>query len=538
MLFRRALFAVFAFAVAAALVALLLRAIAPGGWTAAKLAMLVGLAGQAPWVGLCAANGTIGFLLLLAGMKTHTGPAGDVPPTAIAVTARNEAMVEVAAALRRLLDGLDATAHGDRFAGFVLSDSDAAREAAERAACAGARVGYRRRADNAGFKAGNIMDFLDHGAGGFDLMLVLDADSEMSAAAVLRLVGAMQADPSLGIAQHLTVGLPAASPFARLFQFGMRAGMRSWAAGQDWWQGDEGPYWGHNAMLRVAAFRAHARLPLLPDGGAILSHDQVEAALVRAAGWGVRVLVAEDGSREANPTTLPEFLRRDARWLAGNLQYRHLLMQPGLRAMGRWQLMQAILLFTGAPFALVFLAGAVWAAATDRASPFPAGPALALTAAWLAALYAPKLLGYVQVLALSAERARYGGLGRVLAGIATETLFTLLLDPVAQISKVGAMLRVLTGRGIGWPPQDRMASGVPWRVATGAFLPHTLVGVATLLGFAQAGILTLLWSLPFVGGLVVAIPFCVATADPGFGRWLRRYGVAAMPEEASSASTA
>jgi membrane glycosyltransferase len=535
MIFRRSLVAGFALAVAAGLVALLMRVIAPGDWSAAKLAMLVGFLGQAPWVGLCAANGTIGFLRLLHGMTlSDPSPHLAAPRTAMVVTVRNEAMDAVLAPLRRLLDGLAP----DRFTAFVLSDSDATHEAAELAACAAdARIRYRRRSTNDGFKAGNIMDFLDHHAAGFALMLVLDADSEMSAAAVLRLAAMMQADPGLGIVQHLTVGLPAASPFPRLFQFGMRAGMRSWAAGQDWWQGDEGPYWGHNAMVRIAPFRTHARLPLLPDGSAVLSHDQVEAALLRAAGWSVRVLVAEDGSREANPTTLPEFLRRDARWLAGNLQYRHLLMRPGLRPMGRWQLLQAILLFTGAPFALLFLAGAVLAAATDRASPFPAGPALALTVLWPFCLYAPKLLGYVQLLAVPAERARYGGWRRVYAGAAAEKVFTLLLDPVAQVSKTGAMLRVLTGRGVGWPAQDRAASGLSWRGAARAFWPHTLIGVAALLGFAQAGALALAWSLPFVGGLAVAIPFCVLTADPRFGRWLSRRGIAAMPEEIPQASS-
>jgi membrane glycosyltransferase len=532
---RRALVAALALAVAALLAALLLRVIAPGGWTVAKAAMLVGFLGQVPWVGLCVANGVIGFARLLRGLPQPPA-AADAPPTAIAVTVRNEAMPAVLAPLRRLLDGLD-----DRFAAVVLSDSDPRHEAAERAACAAdARIRYRRRTTNDGFKAGNVMDFLDHDADGFALMLVLDADSQMSAASVRRLAAMMQADPTLGIVQHLTVGLPAGSPFPRLFQFGMRAGMRSWAAGQDWWQGDEGPYWGHNALVRIAPFRAHARLPLLPDGSAILSHDQVEAALLRAAGWGVRVLVQEDGSREANPTTLPEFLRRDARWLAGNLQYRHLLARPGLRPMGRWQLLQAILLFTGAPFSLLFLAGAVAAAVTDRASPFPAGPALTLSVAWLAGIYAPKLLGYLQLLLAP---ARYGGLFRVLVGIGAETFFTLLLDPVAQVSKTGALLRALTGRGAGWTAQDRTASGVPWSAAARAFWPHTLIGAAALLGFAQAGPVALLWSLPFVGGLAVAIPFCVATADPRLGRWLQRHGVAAMPEEvgpygSSSARTA
>ena len=50
-----------------------------------------------------------------------------------------------------------------------------------------------------------------------------------------------------------------------------------------------------------------------PLGGWVLSHDQVEAALMRRAGYEVRVMPVEGGSREENPTTLPEHLRRDLR---------------------------------------------------------------------------------------------------------------------------------------------------------------------------------------------------------------------------------
>ena len=394
-----------------------------------------------------------------------------------------------------------------------------------------ARIHYRRRAANTGFKAGNIMDFLDHHADGFELMLTLDADSEMSAAAVLRLVRAMQADPTLAIAQHLTVGLPASSAFPRLFQFGMRAGMRTWATGQAWWQGDEGPYWGHNAVVRIAPFRAHCRLPALPGGRHILSHDQVEAAVLRSAGWGVRVLPDEDGSWEANPPALPEFLRRELRWLAGNMQYQHLLRLPALRAMGRWQLAQAILLFAGAPLYLLFLLAAAAAAATDATSPFPAAPALALTAAWLGALYAPKLLGYAEVALSPDKRGRYGGLARFAGGAAAEFGFTLLLDAVSVTAKTGAMLRLAFGGRSGWTPQNRSDRGVTWGEAARLLWPQTGLGLLAFAGFAAAGWTATLWALPLAGGLLAAIPLCVLTADPRFGRWLRDRQIAAIPEE-------
>ncbi len=375
------------------------------------------------------------------------------------------------------------------------------------------------------------MEFLDRHADGFEFMLTLDADSEMSAPAVLRLLGAIQADPGLAIVQHLTVGLPASSAFPRLFQFGMRAGMRVWATGQAWWQGDEGPYWGHNAIIRIAPFRAHCRLPNLPDGRPILSHDQIEAAVLRGAGWGVRVLPEEDGSREANPPALPEFLRRELRWLAGNMQYWHLLRLPGLRPMGRWQLVQAILLFAGTPLYLLFLLAAATAAATDPVSSFPAHWALVLSLAWPGALYSPKLLGYLAKCCLPPNAPATAG-ARFAFGAAAEPAFTLLMDAVSAVAKTAAMLRLAFGGAAAlWTPQNRNDRGVGWLEAALLLWPQALIGTVVFAGFADAGWTATLWAAPFAGGLVVAIPLCVLTANARIGQLLRDHRFAAIPEE-------
>ena len=525
---------------------LLLHVLAPGGWTLAKLVMLAAFIGTAPWTGLCAANALIGFIILMVSRD----PVRAVCPlplqplrvpgrTAIAVTIRSEDMQRVMPPLRRLLIGLDLMGAGDAFALFILSDTPAALAADEERAVAAfgaqdrdpGRIRYRRRSTSTGFKAGNIMEFLDHRADGFEFMLALDADSEMSAEAVLRLLATIQAEPALAIVQHLTVGLPASSAFPRLSQFGMRAGMRTWATGQAWWQGDGGPYWGHNAIVRIAPFRAHCRLPSLRDGSSVLSHDQIEAAVLRGAGWGVRVLPEEDGSREANPPALPEFLRRELRWLAGNMQYWHLLRLPGLRPMGRWQLIQAILLFAGTPLYLLFLLAAATAAATDPVSPFPAHWVLMLSLAWPGALYAPKLLGYAEVALSPAKRARYGGMVRLVPGALAEFAFTLLMDAISAVAKTAAMLRLALGVPATWTPQNRNDRGVGWLEAARLLWLQTLSGVVVFAGFAHAGWATALWSTPFAGGLLVAIPFCVLTANGRVGRWMRDHRIAAVPEE-------
>ena len=554
---RRAVFLALMLLTTAGLVWLLWRVLAPGGWNGAKLLMLLCFAGIAPWLGVCVGNALPGFLLLVLARDPAravlpvTGDIAAAPVTtrtALAVTVRNERMEEVLPPLRRLLDGLDAAGAGAWFALFVLSDTQDPEAAAAEAAAVAAfgagdprRVAYRRRADNAGFKAGNVMEFLDRHAEGFELAVMLDADSEMSAAAVLRLVRIMQAAPRMGIVQHLTVGRPAEGAFPRLFQFGMRAGMRVWATGQAWWQGDSGPYWGHNAILRIAPFRAHCRLAPLPDGQAILSHDQVEAARMRAAGWGVCVWAGEDGSQEGNPPALPEFLHRDARWLAGNLQYWHLLRLPGLwpmglRPMGRWQLVQAMLMFAGAPLQVAVLLLAAWLAATGSGQP-PRGALLALALGWSLSLYCPKLLGYAEVLVSGARAARYGGRVRFAAGAGLEIAFTLATDAVAQVHKTLAMLRLALGARPGWLPQNRQDRGVGWAEALRLFWPHTALGAVAFALLARADGAAA-WALPFAGGLPLAVPLCVATAAPGVGRWLRRHGVAAVREELSALAAA
>jgi membrane glycosyltransferase len=315
----------------------------------------------------------------------------------------------------------------------------------------------------------------------------------------------------------------------------MRAGMRSWATGQAWWQGPAGPYWGHNAVVRIAPFREHCRLPSLPGGDAILSHDGVEAVRMRAAGWEVRCLPDEAGSLEGNPPALPEFLARDLRWAAGNMQYGRLLFLPGQSWMGRWQLAQAILLFLGAPLWVFVLAAAAGNAATGGGASTPAGALAALMLATWAALHAPKLLGYAEVLLKPALAARYGGRAAFARGAVAEIGFTALLDPVSTFNKAMFLLALPFGGGRKgrhqWAPQNRADRGVGWGDAARLLWPHTLFGAAVFGLLLAAAPGAALWAAVPAGGLLLAIPFCVLSASPRVSAALRARGVAATPEE-------
>ncbi len=554
---RRALFFGLVAATTLTVLALAVIALSPGGLSAVDLLLLALYAAALPWLVIGFSISVIGFCVMRFARDPVAAifPAaarirGDEPVaarTAILVCIRNEAPRRVIRNLAPLLSGLAAAGVGDRFHLYVLSDTGdpalaAAEEAQMRDFAAEWRdriaMTYRRRATNTGFKAGNIRDFCRQWGGEHDFALTLDADSFMTAEAVLRMVRIMQDDPKLGIVQSLVVGLPSTSAFARLFQFGMRLGMRSYTIGSAWWQADCGPYWGHNALLRLAPFIAHCDLPDLPAtgmlGGQILSHDQIEAVLMRRAGFEVRVLPFEHQSFEENPATLLEFIRRDLRWCQGNMQYWHLLGLPGIRPVSRFQLAFAILMFLGSPAWIGLLVVGTFAAATAPAGFIRPDAGMALFVATLIMWLSPKLATSIDVLTRPKERWAFGGTPRFLVSAAAETFFSLLLAPIMWFGHTLFLARLPFGGTVGWSSQMRDDHAVPLRLACRALWPHTAVGVGALALLAVAHPAAIPYGLPLAAGLALSIPLAVLTAWPKVGAAFLRAGIGRLPEETAA----
>lgn len=531
--------------------------LAQDGLSGFDYGMLASFVLTAPWVVLGFWNAVIGFIILnwtkdpvVAVNPVADSIASDGPiqaRTAILMPVFNEIPSRVFRHLRALVETLEATEQAGQFELFLLSDTRDLSLAAEEErlfaiwqASHQGRVAlhYRRRQNNVGRKVGNLRDWCDRWGAAFKYMIVLDADSLMAGPSIVRLTRVMEANPQLGILQSLPVGLPAQSPFARIFQYGMRHAMRSFTLGSAWWQGDEGPYWGHNAILDVAAYREHCVLPILPGNsplaGEILSHDQVEAAMMRGAGFGVRVLADEGGSYEENPPTLLEFMRREFRWCQGNLQYVRLLAMPGLRPMGRVQLGMAIMMYLGAPLWLLFLMlGFTQTFLQVEPPAVSLDPALAigLFAVMLGFTFAPKILGMLDILSRRGQRQRYGSLPRVLLGSLVEIVFSVLLAPVMTLALSFFIVSLLAGRGVTWDSQERDLQALPLPDVLRVLWPQTLIGVlgTTALAVAMPDILP--WAAPVLLGLVLAVPFTWLTSQPALGRLLVRLGLCAIPEE-------
>lgn len=464
--------------------------------------------------------------------------------TAILMTLRNEDPNRALAKLERVRRSLAATGYGDRFDFFVLSDTSDPAVAAEEerlvakwrtGAGAGHHVVYRRRTQNTGFKAGNIRDFVEQFGQHYDLMLPLDADSLMSGRAILQMVRIMQRYPRIGILQSLVVGTPTTSAFARIFQFGMRHGMRSFTMGSAWWQGDCGPFWGHNALVRMKPFAEHCHLPVLPGdaplGGHILSHDQVEAALMRAAGYEVRVLPVEDESWEDNPPTLLDFSKRDMRWCQGNMQYWRLLGLPRLTFTSRVQLFIAIMMYLSAAAWMGMIALGAAKAASASMESFDPALGIGLFVTILTMSLTPKLMGLADAALAPGVVARYGGPVRFTAGALIETVFMMLLAPVIAFALTIFMIGLVFRRSVKWNGQARDAYRLTWRTAIRGLWPQTVFGAALIAVFAIFMPTVLPWLTPMVAGLMLAIPLAVLSASPEVGAWFARWGACAIPEE-------
>ncbi len=526
-----------------------------GGWTWLDRGLFLGFVFGTPWSVLGFWNAVIGLTMLhgRADGLTEVAPflaAGEeatplIVKTAVLMTLRNEDPGRAILRLQTVKASIDATGEGVQFSYFLLSDTDRAGIAAAEAATVAAwraaeldreRIVYRRRADNTGFKAGNVHDFCRHWGGDYELMLPLDADSLMTGGAIVKLVRIMQAYPKLGILQSLVVGTPSSSAFARMFQFGMRHGMRAYTMGQAWWVGDCGPFWGHNALVRIKPFAEHCALPVIPGkpplGGHVLSHDQVEATLMRRAGYEVRVMPIEGGSYEDNPPDALEFIRRDVRWCQGNMQYLKLLGLPGLKPMSRFQLVWAILMFVGIPAWTLMIAALPFAAFEAQSiADFPVVPAKTLYVVFLLMYLSPKIAGLIDATLTRCEVARFGGPLRFVSSAMLEIIFSFLQGAVSTIRTSMFMTGLLFGKSIVWSGQSRDARRITWSAATGALWPQLVFGLAVCGALSIISPATLLWSLPLTAGYLLAIPFTVVTANPSLGRIMRRYGIAAIPED-------
>jgi len=519
------------------------------------------------WVSLGFWTAVTGFVVLFLGRDRHAITRSVAPGTALPTDGRtavvmpicNEAVARVFAGLRATYESVAGVGALGHFDFFVLSDSSepdtlAAERHAWRQLCESVdgfgRIFYRWRQHRIKRKSGNVADFCRRWGSQYRYMVVMDADSVMTGECLTTLVRLMEANPTSGIIQTVPRGAGRDTPYARMQQFATQVYGPLFTAGLQFWQLGESFYWGHNAIIRVAPFMRHCALGRLsgrgPFAGEILSHDFVEAALMRRAGWKVWMAYDLAGSYEEMPPNLLDELKRDRRWCRGNLINSRLFLWGGLHPAHRAVFMTGVMAYVSAPLWLLSLVlSSAFAVLSTVVGPqyfvtsrqlFPIWPEWnAHATLWFAlgtagVLFLPKILG--AILALAHGARRFGGAPGLAVSVVLEIVLSAALAPVRMPFHSQFVLAALTNLQLAWKSPPREDAETTWAEATRRHGLHTLFGLgwgAVVYWLAPSYIL---WMLPIVGALLLAIPVSVLSSRVAIGRALRRARLFLIPEEA------
>ncbi len=528
--------------------AVMARLLEPEGFSVADAAMLGLFVLLFAWVAFAFVSAVAGFVLMWRARDLEPWRPQPIifSRTALLMPTYNEDPGRILSGVQAIYEELEAMGVAELYDIFVLSDTrDGAIAQAEATGVlrlrlklsAPERIFYRRRALNLDRKAGNISDWVTRFGAGYESMIILDADSLMTGDTIVRLTAAMERDRKVGLIQTLPSIIGASTLFARLQQFAARAYGPVIAQGQAWWSGAEGNYWGHNAIIRTRAFAACAGLPHIksgkPFGGHIMSHDFVEAALLRRGGWAVRMAPDLTGSFEEAPPSLIDMAVRDRRWCQGNLQHSAVLGAKGLHWVSRLHLARGVLAYLTAPLWLAFLVvgGVVWFQQRDAGHAIDASLAGALFAATMALLLIPKLMGALLIGRDKVSRQASGGARGLVWSVVAEVALSALMAPVFMLMHSRAVIDVLRGRHSGWAAQQRDEGRLKFKRAWRRHWFHTALGLAWgAAAFALDPVL-LAWTSPVAVGLVLAIPLSMATSRADAGAACRKLGLFLTPEE-------
>jgi len=522
------------------------RPVGPDGATLMDAALFMLIFSLFCWIAFGFVNALLGFVVLAGRSKGSISPfaghALELPHrrTAILLPVYNEDFDQVGGRIQRMTTMLERAGAAALFDLFILSDSNPQAGAREEAAWtllaadSAVPVYYRRRPVNIGRKPGNIAEWLGRFGGGYDHMIVLDADSLMSGEAMIRLATTMERSPGVGLIQTIPSVINGRTLFARWQQFAATAYGPIASAGLIWWSGSEATFWGHNAIIRVRAFAESCGLPDLrgaePMGGQVMSHDMVEAAMLRRRGWAVHMAMLPSGSYEEFPPTLSDHAVRDRRWCQGNLQHLRLLNSGGFHWINRLQLFMGASAYLTSPMWLLLLTMTIAQGVGLVASPAfsPSGWPLALTALLL---FSPKLLAFAWLMIDQRRQASLGGVNQIVRSMAVEIPLSILVAPITMLAQTMAVIDIARGRASGWRPQRRDADGIPILRAMIDYIPHVMVGLAFAILLTMADRDVSLWLMPVVASLLLAPVITSITSRQDIGDWLARKGVFAARED-------
>lgn len=516
------------------------------------------------WIALFFWSSIFGFTELLRGRKIPgiIWPDPNRQPvsrTAILMPVYNESPQSVFANLLAMAKSLEKTGQQRFYDIFVLSDTTNPKVWIEEEETwmktrqmmpADMNMYYRRRPINVARKSGNIEDFCQKWGAFYDFMIVLDADSLLTGQTMLTMTLLMETNKQTGIIQAPPMCINRNSLFARIQQFAGKVYGPIVSAGLAYWQVGDSNYWGHNAIIRVKAFMDCCKLPVLsgraPFGGHILSHDFVEAALIRRGGWQAWLLPELKGSYEECPPSMIDFAIRDRRWCQGNMQHIKILFSKGLHPVSRIHFIIGIMSYLSSPLWLGFLLVGLSAALGRNIFPpeyfpttytlFPTWPifdqigVISLFVFSIFMLIFPKFLGLIIYLRQN-KASEIGGVFGAIKSVLSEIIFSALSAPIMMMFQSKFVFDIFAGNDAGWKTQNRDETGTSLAEAWQRHRWHMILGIVTSLIVWKYAHGLFWWMLPITIGLILALPISMFSSREEYGIAARKHHYFIIPEE-------
>ena len=527
-----------------------------GGITPLEVLILVLFSLTFCWISISFWNAVIGAILILFRIddtelhnikKPIGGPGSLNSKTALIMLARNENPEQTLDCLRSTLQSLIETEQYACFDAYLLSDSDDKTiciteeilcENLSQSMPKGINLYYRNRKDNTGHKAGNIRDFCQRWGKNYEFMVILDSDSIMEGETLIELSSLMELNPTAGLIQTVPQPINQKTLFGRILQFssGLYGPVVPW--GQTFWYSNSSNYWGHNAIVRTAAFTDSCGLPNLPGeppfGGEILSHDFVEASLLKRAGWDLFMLPHIKGSYEMVPEDMFSYVKRERRWAQGSLQHLRLLGSKNLHFMNRIHfLMGAMGYLSSVLWISLLISSTIYILSLETGTSFfflaPFLPLSDFSENSSKYMLSPLLItGYVlflpKFLSFMVATIQYhkGFREILLIALSTiaETIFAILLAPILMFYHTAFILGFLSGGKINWNPSHEREMAVSWKSAftnTAFITISCIVWVTPILWYSPS---FFLWMLPVFIGPALANPIVCLTTRRGPLKWV------------------
>ncbi|WP_392551416.1 glucans biosynthesis glucosyltransferase MdoH [Orbus wheelerorum] len=410
---------------------------------------------------------------------------------------------------------------------------------------------YRHRERRVKRKSGNIDDFCRRFGNKYQYMIILDADSVMTGECITNMIAMMEQSPNVGIIQAPPKTIRMRTLYGRIQQFANQTYSDIFCSGVHYWQLREAQYWGHNAIIRLKPFIENCILTPFHKRRKsvhIMSHDLVEAALMKQAGWHVMIAYNLEGSYEEVPANIIEDLKRDNRWCMGNLINLNVIFKPGIRFIHRIMFATSAMAYLSSLLWLIFLlCSTLLLLVFNNYQPqyflhpnqlYPIWPrwnetlAMQLLLATFTLLLIPKIIAGLIVLVKQGPKS-VGGIFAFMLSIILEILFSMILAPVKMFFHSKFVIKALFGSKVQWRSPARSDDALTWRETFYSCWPLMLLGIVWLYAVIKLDPQFTTWFIAILIPLIISPLVIKLSSLSSIGLALKRWNIFLTKEETS-----